>query len=145
MAQRLKTLFSGNKELEPLLDKVHALTALQRDFISVAPSHLAQSSRVLGLQNGILSISVANATIAAKLRQIAPELVALLKNSGCQVSGIRVRVQVSFDSSRPKPAPRILSDTARNRLDEFSSGLGDSPLKLALERMTRKKTGGHFR
>jgi hypothetical protein len=138
VAQPLKTLLSGNRELRPLLDNVQILTTLQRRFASVAPPHLAQSSQVLGLQLGTLSISVANSTIAAKLRQLAPELVTLLQNGGCQVSGIRVKVQVAYDSSRPKPAPRKLGKTAQHALNELSSGLSDSPLKLALERMARK-------
>lgn len=123
------------------MNKAQALTALQSHFISVAPVHIGQSSQVLGLEAGTLTISVANATIAAKLRQIAPELVAMLQNKRCQVSGIRVKVQVSFDSGRPKPAPRILSKAARSALNELSCGLNDSPLKNALERMGKKKTG----
>jgi hypothetical protein len=138
VAQRLKTLLSSNLELRPLLDNVQALTALQHHFASVAPPHLAQSSQVLGLQFGTLSISVANSTIAAKLRQLAPELVTLLQNRGCQVSGIRVKVQVSFDSGRPKPAPRKLGKAAQLALNELSSSLDDSPLKLALEKIARK-------
>ncbi|OFZ69323.1 MAG: hypothetical protein A2V79_05240 [Betaproteobacteria bacterium RBG_16_56_24] len=134
-------MLSGNREIRPLLNKAQALTALQRHFISVAPAHLGQSCQVLGLETGTLTISVANATIAAKLRQIAPELVALLQNKACQVSGIRVKVQVSFNSGRHKPAPRILSKAARSALNELSCGLNDSPLKNALERMGRKKTG----
>jgi len=139
VSQQLKTLFSCNQELRPLLTKVQVLSALQRHFISVAPAHLTQSSQILGLQQGILSVAVANATIAAKLRQLAPELVVLMQNKGCEVSGIRVKVQVSFDRPQPKPAPRRLSKTAQKTLHEFSLGLGDSPLKLALEKMFREK------
>ncbi|MCR4302800.1 MAG: DUF721 domain-containing protein [Gallionella sp.] len=138
VAQRLKLLLSGNREIRPLMNKAQALTALQSHFISVAPVHIGQSSQVLGLETGTLTISVANATIAAKLRQIAPELVAMLQNKRCQVSGIRVKVQVSFDSGRPKPAPRKLGEAAQSALNELSSNLGDSPLKLALEKMARK-------
>ena len=143
MAQQLKTLLGGNQELRPLLNKVQELNALQRHFISVAPPHLAQSSQVLGLQFGTLTISVANATIAAKLRQLAPELVVLLRNCGCQVSGIRVKVQVSYDNSRPKPAPHKLSKAAQSALNELSASLSDSPLKLALEKMAQKKNNRH--
>lgn len=121
-----------------MLDNVKTLTVLQCHFASVAPPHLAQSSQVLGLQSGTLSVSVANSTIAAKLRQLAPELVTLLQSGGCQVSGIRVKVQVSYDSSRPNPAPRKLGKAAQRALNELSSNLGDSPLKLALEKMARK-------
>ena len=142
MAQHLKTLLNGNQELRPLLAKAQALSALQRHFISVAPPHLAQSSQVqvLGLQLGTLSIAVANATVAAKLRQLAPELVVMMQNRGCEVSGIRVKVQVSFDRLQPKPAPHKLSKTAQNALNELSLSLNDSPLKLALEKLAKIKS-----
>ncbi len=141
MAQHLKTLLNGNQELRPLLAKVQALSALQRHFISVAPPHLAQSSQVqvLGLQLGTLSIAVANATVAAKLRQLAPELVVMMQDKGCEVSGIRVKVQVSFDRLQPKPAPHKLSKKAQNALNELNLSLNDSPLKLALEKMAKIK------
>jgi len=141
VAQQLKTLLNGNQELLPLLAKAQALSALQRHFISVTPPHLAQSSQVqvLGLQLGTLSIAVANAAVAAKLRQLAPELAVLMQSRGCEVSGIRVKVQVSFNRLQPKPPPNKLSKTAQNALDELSRSLNDSPLKLALEKMIRKK------
>ena len=139
VTQRLKSVLIGDRELSPLLNQVQALTALQRHFSSIAPAYLAESSQVLGLHQGILSVSVANATIAAKLRQLAPELAVLLQSRGCQVSGIRVKVQVSFASDRPKPVPRKLSQAAQSALQELSSGMRDSPLKLALEKIARKK------
>ncbi len=140
MAQRFKSLLSGNQELRPLLDKAQALSALHRHFIGVAPPHLAQSSQILGLQSGTLSVAVANAAIAAKLRQLAPELVVMLQNRGCEVSGIRVKVQVSYEINPPRPIPRKLSRTAQNELKSLSLNLKDSPLKRALEKMAQKKS-----
>jgi hypothetical protein len=139
VVQHLKTLLNSNQELRPLLAKVQALSALQRHFISVAPPHLAQTGQiqVLGLHLGTLSVAVANASVAAKLRQLAPELAIMMQGTGCEVSGIRVKVQVSFDRLQPKPAPHRLSKTARKALNEFSQSLDDSPLKLALEKMAK--------
>jgi hypothetical protein len=137
VSQHLKTLLSGNQDLHPLLTKVQVLSALQSHFTAIAPPHLTESIQILGLQLGTLSVAVANATIAAKLRQLAPELVILMQNRGCEVSGIRVKVQVSFDRLQPKPAPHKLSKTAQNALQELSRGLNDSPLKLALEKMVQ--------
>jgi len=111
---------------------------LQRHFAAVAPPHLTQSVQVLSLQLGTLIVAVANATIAAKLRQLAPELVVLLQNRGCEVSGIRVKVQVSFERLQPKPAPHKLSKTAQNALRELSLSMSDSPLKLALKKLADK-------
>jgi len=125
VVQRFKSLLSGNQELRPLLTKAQALSALHRHFVGVAPPHLAQSSQILGLQSGTLSVAVANATIAAKLRQLVPELVVMLQNRGCEVSGIRIKVQVSFSRSQPAPTPRKLGKTARDALTELSQTLGD--------------------
>lgn len=139
MTQQLKSLLSGTQELRPLLTKAHALSALHDHLMGVAPLPLVQSAHVLGLQLGTLSIAVANATIAAKLRQLAPELVVKLQNRGCEVSGIRVKVQVSFERGTAKPVPRKLSKTAQNALNVLSLSLEDSPLKAALEKMARNK------
>jgi hypothetical protein len=142
VAQPLKTLLNGNPELRPLLVKAHALSALHSHFISIVPPHLVQSGQVqvLSLQLGTLSIAIANATLAAKLRQMTPQLVILMQDRGCEVSGIRVKVQVSFDRLQPKPAPHKLSKTAQNAIHDLSLSLNDSPLKVALVKMIHKKS-----
>lgn len=103
------------------------------------PPYLASTCQVLGLYLGTLSIAVANATVAAKLRQLSPELVIMLQNRGCEVSVIRVKVQVAYPAEPPKTTPRRLGFAAQNALQELSHNLGDSPLKLALEKMARLK------
>lgn len=138
MAHRFGSLLGSAPELRPLVSKAHALSALQRHFIKAAPPYLAQSCTVLGLQFGTLTIAAANATVAAKLRQLAPELVVLLQNRGCEVSGIRVKVQVGYSPPQPRQQPRELSRTARNALNNFSDSLNESPLKQALQRISRK-------
>ena len=140
MAHRLVTLLGGNQELQPLLKKAHEVNELQHHFISVAPPYIAQSSQVLGLRLGTLTVAVANSTIAAKLRQLAPELATLLQGRGCEISGICVKVQVSYIRSNPMPAPRKLGKSAHSALNELSQSLPTgSALKLALEKMIASK------
>lgn len=105
--------------------------------MDVSPPGLAQSCRVLSLQSSTLTVAVGNTAVAAKLRQLAPELVVMLQNRSCEVSRIHVKVQVSFDYGQPETAPRKLGKTALDALDELSRNLGDSPLKLALKRMLK--------
>lgn len=124
-----------------LLNRAQVLTDLQHHFSAIAPPHLAQSVQVLSLKLGRLSIAAANAASAAKLRQLAPELVTHLQNRGCEVSGISVKVQVSYDRWQPIPDKRQLSKTAQHELLELSRRLDDSPLKLALDRMAGKTKG----
>lgn len=112
---------------------------MQRHFISAAPARFVQSSQiqVLSLHLGILSIAAANAGVAAKLRQLAPELAVIMQGKGYEVSGIRIKVQVSFDRLQPRPSPHRLSKTAQQALNEFSKTLDESPLKHALEKMAK--------
>jgi hypothetical protein len=120
--------------------KAQTLSDLQSHIIAVAQPHIVLTAQVqvLGLQLGTLSIAAANATIAAKLRQLAPEMVVKLQNRGCEVSGIRVKVQVSFDRGQRNSVPRKLSKTAQNALKDLSLNLDNSPLKSVLERMAQK-------
>lgn len=136
--QRIKSLLVSDQELRPLLTKVQTLAVLQNHFRGVAPPHLVQSAQVLGLHQGILHIAVANATLAAKLRQLVPELVANLQNRGCEVSGIHLKVQVSFAHAQPKPKPRKLGKPAQNALHELSLSLRDTPLKQAINKLAQK-------
>jgi hypothetical protein len=141
VTQQLKSLLSSSQELRPLMVKAQTLSDLQSHIIAVAQPHIVLTAQVqvLGLQLGTLSIAAANATIAAKLRQLAPEMVVKLQNRGCEVSGIRVKVQVSFDRGQRNPVPRKLSKTAQNALKGLSLNLDNSPLKSVLERMAKQK------
>jgi len=138
VAQRIKTLLNGNPELAPLLDNIQTLTSMQRHLDSVIPPHLANTCQVLGLKFGTLTIAASNSTIAAKLRQLAPELVTLLTSRGCQISGIRVKAQVSYDVARPKNTARKLGKGARQALNELSESMEDSPLRSVLQKIAGK-------
>jgi hypothetical protein len=137
VSQPIKSILSNNQELRAILNKAQTLTDLHCQFIAVAPSYFRYSTQILGLHLGTLNIAVANSTLAAKLRQIAPELVIALQNKGCAVSTIRVKVQVSFDKPQPQLTPHKLSRTAQNKLNELSLNLSDSPLKLAIEKLAK--------
>jgi hypothetical protein len=138
MPQRFKTLMSDNQELRTLLSSAQILTELQQQLNYVLPGYLAHSCQVLGLHQGSLSIAAPNGTLAAKLRQLAPDLAVKLQDRGCRVNNIRVKVQVSFEPLTPKKTPRKLSHRAEHELLELSQMLKESPLKLALEKLSRK-------
>ena len=128
---------NDSPELRSLLDSVQTLTQLQQHFAKVAPPYFASSCQVLGLRAGTLSIAAANGTLAAKLRQMAPELVSRLQDRGCEVSGIRVKVQVSYAVPPRKRIPRKLTGNAKRQLHELVESLADSPLKQALDKLSK--------
>lgn len=111
------------------------LLALQRHFAAVAPSYLAQHTQVVGLQLGVLTVVCANATVAAKLRQLAPEMSNSLRHKGCQVSGIYVKVQVAYPRVQPVARPKTLTPSAQQALLQLSATLPESALKAAVEHM----------
>lgn len=140
MTQALKTLLNNSVEFRTILGKAQTLHALQQRFTAVAPANLTSTCQVLSLEFGILTISTGNAIVAAKLRQLAPQIVADMKIGESQVSGIRVKVQVSYPQPESRKARRQLSLKAQGALHSLTKELADSPLKDALNRMIEKKS-----
>jgi len=112
--------------------------ALQKLFEQIVPASLLHYSRVLKLESQILTIAANNSAIAAKLRQIAPTITKKFQDGGCEVTGIQVRVQVTFTPPAESVVRPVLSRVGRNRLIELATGLSDSPLKNALQQLARK-------
>ena len=141
MSKRLNSYFSVSQELRQLSRKAEQLVALQRHYERLAPPSLMRASRVLQLERQTLTLAADNSAIAAKLRQLAPELANLLQSAGCEVTGIQVKVQVARPPIIYTPTPALLSVTGRQRLTDLADKLPDSPLKNALQRLARKNNG----
>jgi hypothetical protein len=137
VTQSLKTLLNANSEFKAILQKTQLLNALQAQFVIATPPYLAQCSQVTGLQFGTLSIATSNATAAAKLKQLAPEIVNQLKNQGAEVSGLRIKVQVSYFVPVVTAPPRQLSSAAQHAIQQLEDRLSDTPLKAALHKFIR--------
>ncbi len=111
--------------------------ALERQLENIIPLSLKRGCRVLQLDNKTLTLGANNGAIASKLRQMTAEIAIQLRELGCEVTGIQVRVQVSAPPvAEPAKAPN-LSDAAKSQLTELANSLADSPLKKALERLTK--------
>lgn len=112
---------------------------MQRYYVQHATPALARSSHVQTLEGHTLTLAADNAAVAAKLRQIAAQLLLLFQNGGYEVTGIQVRVQVAAPPIQSDPAPPVIGSAARERLNELAGGLQESPLKNALLRLARNK------
>ena len=139
MSKHLNDYFNASQELRQLSLKAKQLIALQRHYERLTPPSLVRASRVLQFERHTLMLAADNSAVAAKLRQIAPDLVQLFQGSTCEVTGILVRVQVALTCARRAPAPALLSATGQMRLIELAAGLPDSPLKSALQRLAKGK------
>ncbi len=138
-SQRLNSYFGASPELRQLARQVDMLQAVQRHYEQVVPASLKQASRVQQMDGKILTLAADNGAVAAKLRQLVPELTRLLQNRGCEVTGIRVRVQVSPTPADRADAPAGLSEAARRSLLDAVRQLPDSPLKCALQNLAASR------
>ena len=137
LTQRLKSFFTSSQELRQITGKAQQLRTIQQHYEKVAPPSLLRSSQVLQIEQGELILAASNSAVAAKLRQMAPELTAQLQLNGCEVTGIQVRVQVTTPPSIRTPTPVSMSTQGKRYLTDLADSLNDSPLKSALKRLAQ--------
>jgi hypothetical protein len=137
VSKRLSSYLGASNELRQLSRRAERLLALQRLYERMAPPSLMRASRVISLEQQTLVLAADNGAVAAKLRQLAPQLAGQLQNAECEVTRILVRVQVS---QPPRPAAKAagLSAAGKSKLIELAGELRDSPLKNALCRLGRR-------
>lgn len=141
VSQRLNSYLDSTQELRQLSHKAAQLLVLQQHYEKIIPNSLTRSSRVMQLEQQVLTIAADNSAIAAKLRQLAPTLTQLFRDGMHEVTGIQVKVQVISTPGTP-PSTRIpLGIKAQQQLLELASRLPDSALGKALRRLAGKKHG----
>jgi hypothetical protein len=140
LPQRLNSFFKTSQELSQLSGKVRQLRALQQLYEQVTPSSLLRSSHVVQIEHNILTLAASNSAIAAKLRQLAPELIKQLVLHGCEVTGIHVKVQVTLHANAPPQPVTLISPHGKQELNNLAGTLPDSPLKRALQRLIGSKS-----
>lgn len=139
MSQRLNSYFTGSQELRQISRTAQELAALQRHYQRIAPPSLMRASRVHWFEQQTLTLAADNAAIAAKLRQLAPQLALQLRQIGVEVTGIQVKVQVGQPPGVRTPGSRTLSTAGRKQMSELAGNLPDSPLRNALQRLAGLK------
>lgn len=108
----------------------------QKIWESIAPDNLAQLSHATGIKNQQFTIYANNNAVAAKIKLLIPSLLIQLEKQECEVTAIRVKVQVKSTPQPKLKTPKRLSPAAVNQLQllgEKLSGtaLGDALTKLA--------------
>ena len=104
--QKLETLFSTSAELKGLSARTRRLRELQTIYFRSAPRRLAEASRVRNFRGGTLLVSAVNAAVAAKLRQLAPTLLASIRKTEAEVTALRIDVQVGGAGYERQPRSR---------------------------------------
>lgn len=117
---------------------VEQVASLQRDLRALLPEYLANHVDPGSIKEGVLTLFAGHNALAARLRQVAPRLVADLQARGWHVTTLKVRV-------RPQDAPepvRIkqarMTPVGADALRELADSLPSSPLQSALARMAAR-------
>ena len=125
--------------LQDLFAQVAQLAELQGLLDQCTP---IQGLKVKSLQNSVLSIDAANASIAAKFRQFEPTVVASLTERGWKVIRIKVRPQLYTSESATvataTTTTRQLSAAARDCLRDLASKAVSPKLKGALNHLLER-------
>ena len=136
---RIGLLIDRLPELQGLNRQVRRLLALQHMLTEVLPGSLAASTTLALSATNELVLFTDSGAIAAKLKLLAPRIVDFFRQQGHEVTSIRVQVQVRIHHN-PLPKKKILlSPIARKAISELSSTLDISPLKSALESLSRRQ------
>lgn len=136
--RRIRALFKDDIELQSLICHAGDLIALQTIWDSVVPPPLRAFTQAGGLKHRRITVFADNGAIAAKLKLLAPTLLKNLQIKGVEVTSIRVEVQVQSVPRRPPSPQRRLSQQAAGSLSSLALCLPESPLRAALERLSKK-------
>lgn len=141
--QKLETLVSTSEELKGLSARTRRLRELQTIYVRSAPRRLAEASSVRNYRGGTLFVSAVNAAVAAKLRQLAPTLLASIRETEPEITALRIDVQVAGAGYQRQPRSRKIAPgpAALEQLEALSESMSEGDLKAALTRLVRRQRG----
>lgn len=139
---KARKLSSFLSESDSVLSRLTAiaqnLQKLSRIWESIAPIHLARSSRVGRLEDGVLTLYADNGAIASKLKQQLPSLLTNFQQRGAKITGIRIDVQVNQTLNSPKKHQKsAISAQSLACVESLTGEIQDTDLKEALTNLIR--------
>jgi len=137
---KIGALLGASDELKALSARTRRLRELQTLYLRSAPRELGRLSRVKNYGTGTLFVSADNSAVAAKLRQLAPTLLASIRETEAEITALRIEVQVGGAArERVRESRKIaLTADAVEKIQELSGRVGDPGLKSALARLARR-------
>jgi hypothetical protein len=131
-------LLSATEELKALQARTRRLLELQTLYFRSAPRELATSSRVKSFRAGTLFVFADNSAVAAKLKQLAPRLLASIQKNEAEVTALHIGVQVTDAQRTYKSLKTVLPPQAIEEFDALATRITDTELKLALANLVSR-------
>jgi len=119
-------------KLAAMMPAIERMASLQKDCAIALPA-MFKYCEILAFDDGQLTLSLPNASLAAKLKQQIPKLQETLARRGWQVNGVKLRVQMT-KPAEIKEQMRALSlpEAAVTAFDELGDTLEDTPQNATL-------------
>ncbi|MES2534557.1 MAG: hypothetical protein V4632_01665 [Pseudomonadota bacterium] len=131
-AQGAADFLRGHEKMASLLPTVSRMMALQKDCAAVLPD-MFSACGVLQFESEQLVLSIPNAALAARLKQVLPKLQDTLLKRGWQVNAIRLKVQVGKNVIKATPIKQLtFPDQAISALSNLGTTLEETPRNAAL-------------
>ncbi|MYM35528.1 DUF721 domain-containing protein [Duganella sp. FT94W] len=136
-----------NDKMASLLPAIERMARLQKDCADCLPV-MFQHAAILSFEDGQLLLSLPTTALAAKLKQQLPKLQETLAQRGWQVSGVRLKVQMTKAAEiKEKMRSLELPPAAVDAFDQLSASLEASPQNSALidalkAMVARRRAGG---
>ncbi len=131
-AQGATDFLRAHDKMASLLPAVARMAALEKDCAAILPD-MFNDCAVLQFESDQLVLSIPNAALAAKLKQILPKLKDALMKRGWQVSAIRLKVQVTKSLEKSVPSKRLMMPVqAVSALSALSTELEETPRNATL-------------
>lgn len=111
------------------------MQAAEKIWREIAPHPLAQHAQAIAIKNQQLTLLVSNNAVAAKIKLLSPSLLIRLEKQGCEITAIRVKVQVKSTAPLPVKPIKTLSHEAISQLKKLEKSLFGSPLGDAISRV----------
>lgn len=135
--QRFNALLN-QPELTMLKARTQETQTAQKIWEAIAPDNLAQFSHASSIKNQQFTVIANNNAVAAKIKLFIPSLLIKLEKQGCEVTAIRVKVQVKSTPPTKTKTIKKLSTHAASNLNQLAEKISGTTLGDALARLAKK-------
>jgi hypothetical protein len=119
-------------KMAALLPAIERMAALQKDCAAALPA-MFKYCEILAFEDGQLTLSLPNASLAAKLKQQVPKLQETLARRGWQVAAVKLKVQMTKPAEIKEQMRALsLSEAAVTAFDELGDALEATPQNATL-------------
>ena len=119
-------------KMAALLPAIERMASLQKDCAAALPA-MFKYAEILAFEDGQLTLSLPNASLAAKLKQQLPKLQDTLARRGWQVHGVKLKVLMTKPAEIKEQMRSLwLTEAAVAAFDELGDTLEATPQNATL-------------